>query len=241
MSSVPGPSRALASERQEVTSAEIALGAIQSRLWTGQQLAGDAPLYRMALSFRIAGALDPERLAQAYELLVAERDVLRSSIEEDASGRLSWKVSDHGEPLLLVEGLPSVEAAEAWCQARVSQPFDPAAPLIETALLSVEENAHVLYMAQHHVIADAWSSALGFERLSDLYAGLEQGESAAALAKSLPAGRQYAEYLSHEKRFAATDSSVRARAYWEDVHNGEGPPTAGLYGDPGAERGQDRS
>ena len=57
----------------------------QARLWIGQQLAPDAPLYNTPFTFRIRGPLDEERFERAHQNAETALRSLQSKQPENAS------------------------------------------------------------------------------------------------------------------------------------------------------------
>ncbi|XVN15496.1 condensation domain-containing protein [Pseudomonas corrugata] len=54
------------------------LTASQRDIWLDQMTKGDSPLYTMGGYLHIQGAVDPDRMEQAVELLVRKHDALRT-------------------------------------------------------------------------------------------------------------------------------------------------------------------
>ncbi|MFT7167913.1 MAG: amino acid adenylation domain-containing protein [Paracoccaceae bacterium] len=226
MPSVPGSSPASSVLPLDA----FAPGKAQSRLWAGQELAGEAPLYRMALTFRIHGPLDPALFRRAYGHLVKDHAILRTALHEDRTGATAWRIEADGHALEIVQAAAREgEDPERWwrqqCNERVTRPFRRHDPLVDSVLFELGPREHVWYFAQHHTIADAWSTALAFRRLSELYAQLEQGDEIIA-----PLPRDYRAYLEFEQRAAQSSSFQKTVTFWQDAVQESGGKTTGLYG-----------
>ncbi|QDV10112.1 Tyrocidine synthase 3 [Planctomycetes bacterium Poly30] len=229
MPSVPGSPPAAPTN----VASRFVAGSVQSRIWAGQELAGDAPLYRMALAFRIRGPLDPALFRRAYAQLVASHGALHTRIETDQVGVTVCRTDQVGSDLEIVQadgdGLADRERGwRRWREERVARPFQREAPLVEAVLVVLGAEDHVWYFAQHHVISDAWSTALGFRYLSEIYSALEQGEAPPTRPE-----RDYRDYLAFERKASATASFERADAYWRAATSGFEGGSASLYGHRG--------
>lgn len=188
--------------------------ASQRLLWTGQRLVPNEPLYNMVLVHQIDGGLNPDRLRRALTRLGDESEVLRMRVQDAHGETPSLVVGDEGLALEQVDGAEAAGRAWSdaeglrWAERRASLPIpvDGRSPLIDVALLDLGADRWLLYLGQHHLIADAWSASLCLDRLGALYFADDRLETApppfAAYAKSI-------ESLTGGERFA------RARTYWE--------------------------
>lgn len=169
-------------------------------MWASQQRHPDAPLYNSAFLFDIAGPLDVEAFTRAFARLVADADALRTVIRSE-DGRPSQHVlpAVDGE-LPVVDVGPGTDAAVAWAQSRAEAPLDIERRTFDSALLRAGPARYAWYLNQHHVVTDAWSIALLFERLEACYRAAIGG--AAAPEHPFPA---YADYVASEASAAAGD------------------------------------
>ncbi len=147
----------------------------QRTLWFSQQQQPTSPLQNMAEIARFADAVDVERLRQAFAAVVVASDSLRSRV-----------VIDHDEPRIvqhpayetsaITEVLTLPESAfEAWAADRVSRPIDCAVRSYDSVIVVHPEGGLSWYLALHHVITDATSSAIVFERAARVYNGQAPG------------------------------------------------------------------
>src|SRR5579864_2748151 len=138
----------------------------QQRLWFLSQLVPGSAIYNVPIALRLKGRLHVEALRKALMEIVQRHEVLRTRF-----------VTVEGEPMQLVEpakgpflelenlcGLPPAERdAEAIRRAteEANTPFDlSVGPMLRTKLLQLAEQEHVLLLTMHHIVSDAWSTAV---------------------------------------------------------------------------------
>ncbi|UWZ39405.1 TauD/TfdA family dioxygenase [Dactylosporangium roseum] len=150
----------------------------QLRLWMLDRLHGTSPGLCIGGGFRLATAIDEQRLRDAVRAVALRQPALRARV-----------VSQHGSPVLAVgpraavrpETLPvrtvpvdprlPPDALSDLIAAQVSRPFDLATgPLYRVCRLVLGEADHVLVLAVHHVVADNHSISVLAEALAAAYA-----------------------------------------------------------------------
>ncbi|MGF1598328.1 MAG: amino acid adenylation domain-containing protein [Acidimicrobiales bacterium] len=186
---------------------------MQRALWTSQRLHPGAPVQNMAILTHIDGAVDPDRLAEAFEQVVAASDVLRSRIV-DAGGTPLVRLDAEPQPRQVVD-LDRTEA-EAWARRRVATPVDLSVRGYDSVVLRHGDGTVSWYLDLHHAITDATSSALVFEATADAYHGRPP--------RLEPYYRRVAERDGDPARSRRAD---RANAHWQQR---TAPPAPGrLY------------
>jgi len=112
----------------------------QRLIWAGQQLSPDSPLYNMAIRADFSVALDPARLGDAFESVVARSDALRASFTTRAGALVQDVRPDVPAGLehvdLSREADPE-DAARRWIDERVRRPLDLGRASYDTALAHV--------------------------------------------------------------------------------------------------------
>lgn len=170
----------------------------------------------MVLAFEIEGALDGELMAGAHRALVASSDALRTRVtgRDEAAARVAPSALDAPFDEVDLSGAPDpAAAAERWCREEAARFLGGGLDgqwLVRGALLRLGPSRSVYFLAQHHLVSDAWSTSLCFSRLSRFYAALERGESPAL--EGWPA---YEDFVAHERSVASSASSSRAARFWE--------------------------
>jgi len=142
----------------------------QQRLWFLSQLEETAA-YNLSSAIRIEGPLLHERIEAALSEIVRRHEILRTTFPG-----LNGLPSQHIEPhapvsLSLLEASSEDEAADQ-IQFLAAQPFDVATgPLFRAVLYRVRSDLHILGLAMHHIIWDAWSSGILVREFTSLYQG----------------------------------------------------------------------
>jgi hypothetical protein len=192
------------------------LSANQAAVWFAQTATpGAGALYNIPHCLRLRGPLQPATLQHALSRLVRDHEALRLRFEL-RDGRL---VQEPCAPTPV--DLPTVDLASAPPRARERRALllatrhvrAPLAlhrpPLLRALLIRLADDDHMLVLAVHHIVCDAWSLKLLMEQL---------GEHCAA-ADASPRGA----------RTGAAPARVRARG-------AAGPPAAqGAAGPPAAQ------
>ncbi|MEM8978497.1 MAG: amino acid adenylation domain-containing protein [Pseudomonadota bacterium] len=144
----------------------------QRLIYTGQSLAGSAPLYNMAWRFDLDFALDPVRFAAAFDAVILSHDALRTRFEMGPSGPEQFEVSAppaFPAPLDFSAEADPQKAAELWMEKRAAKPFDLTQKTYDSVLIKCGPENWIWYFAQHHIATDAWSGAIVFQSVSQAY------------------------------------------------------------------------
>ncbi|MGI9319986.1 MAG: condensation domain-containing protein, partial [Thiogranum sp.] len=185
----------------------------QTLILSGQQLQPGEPLYNMVFTFRIDGALDPVAFDVAFNALVRSCENLRTVIRDTpdgprqeifATGTSSLQFHDFS-----THALPQ-QSFDAWVAEHSCRTFTLHESLFESALFKLGEQRFVWYLNQHHLVTDAWTVSLMFQRLQTLY----REARVADIAVTDPAPG-VAAYLAHEAASAGFAIASRAREHWD--------------------------
>ncbi|MCC6766334.1 MAG: amino acid adenylation domain-containing protein [Deltaproteobacteria bacterium] len=194
----------------------------QLLVWTGDRVAGDAPVFVEAARWHLDGTLDAGGLARAFAVTVASADALRTTIGEIEG----WPVSRTSS-----EDRPALEIVDLAGHAAPQRALDDLAQasiaacavgkvLVVPVLARLAWDRHVLLLAQHQMVSDAWSFGLLHRRLEDAYGRRAQAPDPGS-ANGWP---QFAEYVAFERAYRRSAAVAEARRYWESVRAG-GRPT----------------
>ena len=146
----------------------------QAAIWTGQRLAGEAPLYNMAMRFDIFGPVDPNRFAQAFDAVVADQPEMETVFDAQ-SGAPSGSVKKPFPPFIdfSTETDPKA-AAEDWTTKRAIRTFDLSQSTWDSCLIKLADGHWLWFINQHHIATDVWSMKVLFEAVSAAYQGKER-------------------------------------------------------------------
>jgi hypothetical protein len=174
--------------------ADYPLSNAQRRLWLIEQMRAGAPSpFHMPAVFKLDGALDEPRLAQAFRRLIARHESLRTAL-----------VVVNSEPRQRV--LTSVEFAleelrEDGAAEFIGRDFDLARPpLLRVGLCSQSAESWTMAVVMHHSISDGWSIGVMAEELAAFYRDPEFSPPALAL---------------HYKDYAVWQAAQLAEGRWQ--------------------------
>ncbi|NOT26209.1 MAG: amino acid adenylation domain-containing protein, partial [Acidobacteria bacterium] len=176
---------------------------------------GEDP-YLVQLVLELEGALVPARLRKAFELL----------LDRHASLRVSFEISDAGQPLQIVHrrcllpwhehDLASLSTSARDTQAAALEAHDRRArftlgqaPLLRATLIRLGPTQHRLLFTQHHLLGDGWSGPILLNELRVLYRDGDAHQLA-----SPPPFADYLAWLQQQDKAAAGEAW---RAYLEDL------------------------
>ena len=199
----------------------------QQLLWTGQELNPSSPLYNMALSFEIKGAIDPELFCKAFQQLVDQCDAMRTTFRV-LDGIPIQQVHNYFKYQLEVldwskQPEPDQLLAD-WVQTASQELFDLGERAFHSVLIKLEEERYVWYLNQHHLITDAWGVSVQYHTLVQLY---EAATKTSAIPQ--PNVPLYQTYVEFEQKSQLDDKNEDSRTHWHEKSK-ELPSTPKLYG-----------
>ena len=149
----------------------------QERLWFLDRLDPGNTVYTMPGAFRIRGALDTDRFAQALSSVVARHEALRTRfLLEDGEVRQvpmpAMPVEVQVQDLSALAPAAREAAVAELIAANAAHVFDLAAGgLLRCALARVEADAWLLLLNIHHIVFDGVSLSILARELAQAYAG----------------------------------------------------------------------
>ncbi|HKV10754.1 MAG TPA: amino acid adenylation domain-containing protein, partial [Thermoanaerobaculia bacterium] len=196
----------------------LPLSFAQHRLWVIDQLEPGSPVYNIPAAVHLTGALDPAALAAAFAEVALRHEVLRTTFELAGQEPVQRIAPPAPVPLPRVDlsALPEDRReAEARLLAREEalRPFDlRRGPLLRLALLRLAEEEHVLLLALHHIVADAWSMEILIREVSETYSALR--EKRLPHLALLPV--QYADFALWQRRALTPEALDELLRYWRE-------------------------
>jgi amino acid adenylation domain-containing protein len=198
------PAEAAAPELEEASK----LTHRQLLIWAEHKLAPAVPANNMVMTFEIRGALSPERFESAFRAVVDGSDALRLVVEEKdgAPRQRVLEAVDFEIPVvdLCKEEDPAL-ASRHWIAARGARPFDLAGRLFDTALIQLRPERWLWYLCQHHIITDATSFSLIYQRTAQAYA------APSAARRVWPS---FLDYLAFEEGYRGSNRARIAAEHW---------------------------
>ena len=203
----------------------ISLTQSQLMLWMGQKMSPKSPMYNMAHSFEISGAIDETIFKKSFQDLIAAVDVFRIIFKEE-KGIPYQNILEDCNYDIEIEDYSNVNRAELEqdLQNRTMQIFDVSKPLFDSALYKISETNYVWYLNIHHLVTDATSSTIIFEIFTKIYKQNKESQNNIELV--IP---QYRDYLKFEEIIANDKEKDNVRKYWKETASKVTAPPI-LYG-----------
>ena len=194
----------------------------QQRLWLLDQLEPNSPLYNVPQATRIGGPLNLQALQQTLDAIVARHEILRTTFTMVDGSPMQVIAESRAValPVIDLSELPENDReAEALRLAAADsrRPFNlEHGPLLRTSLLRLSEEDHVLLLNTHHIISDAWSTAVFVRELTALYEAFSLGKPSPL--EELPI--QYADYAVWQREWLQGEVYERHLSYWKQQLSG---------------------
>lgn len=196
---------------------EYELSSIQQGIYIQALLDPTGVSYNMPGAFMMEEEPDRDRLEKAFETLIREDAILRTSFVQTSRG-ICAKVEEHTD--FALEELTGDSFDEA-CR-NFLRPFDlTRAPLLRAALWQDENGTWYLFLDSHHIIGDGMSTPLILKRLEQAY---QEG--------SVKTEWDYYDYLHTVDIQKKEDRKKQELAYWKE-HLAELPEALILPADEG--------
>ncbi|MFC4634989.1 amino acid adenylation domain-containing protein [Dokdonia ponticola] len=205
---------------------DYVLTSSQHRLWILSQFEGGNRAYNIPGSFELEGTLDVANLKEAFHMVIARHEVLRTFFKRNDEGEVRQYVVD----ALAVEfdidcyDYSDVEDQEEALEKRVinsyKYQFDLSeAPLMRVTLVRLSEDRHVLLFNMHHIISDGWSMEILSKEFMTIYDHLVQGKEIQLPELTV----QYKDYATWMRSEAQTNSLKISEEYWLNTFSGDIP------------------
>ncbi len=204
----------------------------EKRLWTLQQLEESGPAFNLSWAFHLQGPLEVEKLTAALRNVVGRHHILRTTYMARA-GRPRPIVAPNVDHPLAIEDLTHLSPGQQAIETRKhvnawgTMPFDLAEDRpLRALLLRRTETDHVLFLALHHIAADAYSVDILFRELAHCYqSGRQQGDC------ELPAlPLQYRDFARWQQGQSDDNAWNEQQKYWRNRLLGA-PPLLSLPAD----------
>ncbi|WP_035646994.1 non-ribosomal peptide synthetase, partial [Bradyrhizobium sp. ORS 285] len=210
----------------EVTrSGDLPLSFAQERLWFLEQLGLASSSYHVAVAIRMDGDLNEEALRKTFEAIVDRHEVLRTRFD-NVAGQPRQIVESNSSCRLELIDLSALDEDEQAAEVdresilHATQPFDlQAGSPLRMRLLRLSAREHVLLLAMHHIVSDAWSIEVLIGEITAIYRAFCSGERAPL--DPLPV--QYADYALWQRGWLAGEVLERQLQYWRQRLSGAPP------------------
>lgn len=192
---------------------EFPLTALQLGIWADEQFALDPAQYNLGAYWRIQGRLDPARLRDAIQFVVANTEALRLRL-----------VVFRGQPTLRLPAYVPVDlqqldfrsspdpeaAAQLWMDHDLAKPFEPTSErLFSYAALQVSDECWLFQYKHHHLAMDGMSELLTAQRIAAAYGAIAEGR-----APEPRHGHGWSEIVALDRTYSGSPAMQQDRDYW---------------------------
>ena len=183
----------------------------QERLFFLHELEDLGHAYNVCVTWKISGPLSLQALNVTLSELLSRHEILRAHFERIDDGIVQVIRPAH------VVSLSAIAISEGDLAKQIRNIADPRfdllrGPLLRMSLFDVGNENHVLALAMHHIITDAWSIDILKREFAAIYSVLTSGT---APLKMPEPPLQYGDYAEWQRLTAAIggDSAVQ---YWKE-------------------------
>ncbi len=194
----------------------LPLSTAQRRIWITERLNGPSAVHNIIGALRMKGPLDIDVLQQSMDALIERHEALRATFRHDHGTPVQVIQAPYSLPLP-VEDLREVpiDDREARAVMRVQEEVHTAfdlekGPLVRARLLQMADDEHIMPIAFHHIVFDAWSQRVFTKELVHIYEGLLLGKQAALPEKQW----DYADYLHWQAQPGQQQRSEEDINFW---------------------------
>ena len=213
---------ALSPEKKKLLALRNPLSFAQQRLWFLDQFNPQSAFYSGLMGLSLRGPLDVSALEEALGEIRRRHEILRT-VFPTVEG-LPMQLVLPPEPMALPvtdlsnrSGASREQELHRLATEETLRPFDlSVGPLWRLRLVKLAKDDHVLLLAIHHIISDAWSIGVFMRELTLIYEAFMKGEEAPL--EDLPF--QYADYARWQRRWLRGEMLDSQLAYWKQQLDG---------------------
>ncbi|MFD4757000.1 amino acid adenylation domain-containing protein, partial [Streptomyces sp. NPDC058426] len=200
----------------ESQSTSHSLLAAQTGIWMGQSLDPSSPAYLWGNYLELHGPIDVPLFQAVVARVVAESETLHARFVDGPDGprQISIPPTDWTLPVVDVsDGPDPLRTVDAWVRddlaaapdLRDGHPF-------RQVLFRAAPDRFFWYQSYHHIVLDAYGSALINRRVADLYSALRAG---AEVSPDNPFGSMAA-LLAEERSYLASPQHRADQEFWSE-------------------------
>ncbi|HEY6349975.1 MAG TPA: amino acid adenylation domain-containing protein [Candidatus Angelobacter sp.] len=201
--------------RQESGPAPLSFA--QQRLWFFDQFEPASFAYNLLTAVSLSGAFDVTALQKAFDEIVRRHESLRTTFDFRDGQPVQIIHDHHSIPLRhigtmhLPEGEQRQQVQDLLCEQAL-QPFDlRKGPLLRASLVQQATDRHVLVMAMHHIVSDAWSMNVLVSEITMFYRAFAGG----SVPDLPPLPVQYADFAVWQRNWLQGEVLAQQLEYWK--------------------------
>ncbi|MBV9773028.1 MAG: amino acid adenylation domain-containing protein, partial [Gemmatimonadetes bacterium] len=189
----------------------------QERMWVLDQLEPGNPFYNVAAAQRFMGPLDLDVAKRSLREIVRRHAILRTGYEM-IDGEPMQIIHEDAYPELKVDDIRHLPQEEREAEAmrleaeEAGTPMDlRKPPLVQTRLIRMGDEDHILVCSFHHIAVDGWSGVVFFHEWIRLYAAFLYGDPVPL--PELPI--QYADYAVWQREYLSGERLQQQVDHWK--------------------------
>ncbi len=205
-------------EKQEYYS----LSHTQARLWILNQLEKNVSVYNITGLYEISGLFDLDIFQKSMDLIVSESDILRTTFH-NIDGIPKQKLNN--SKTLPIAFVDIVDNKEQRLQEEIKNSFEfefnlVYFPLLNVKVIRTHDSCYKLIIAMHHIIGDAWSMEVLFNKIINTYRKFSLKKQQAKFTKP---SIQYLDYVGFHNALLKDKKCLGQKKYWMKKLSGKLP------------------
>jgi amino acid adenylation domain-containing protein len=207
------------------TTGPVPLSFAQQRLWFFDQFEPASFAYNLLSAVSLRGKLDVPALQKAFDHLVDRHEALRTTFDFHDGQPVQIISEHHSIPFRQIEiaHLPEAEQQDLLSHSlrqQALQPFDlKKGPLLRVSLIRMAAEDHVLMIAMHHIVSDAWSMNILVREIVALYEAYSSGKE----PDLPPLPVQYADFAVWQRNWLQGELLAEQLEYWKQQLGSSAP------------------
>ncbi|MEM9363764.1 MAG: amino acid adenylation domain-containing protein [Bacteroidota bacterium] len=184
----------------------------QELLWTSQKMFPKVPLNNVPYVFEISGEINVLLFQKAFRELVNKVDILRTVFTE-ADGVPSQSVLETWNYDLELHNFERASRTEIdnWLHELAKKEFDFSKPLFDSSYYRISEAKHIWFLNLHHLVTDATTSLLLYQKMSAIYKSLIEEKEFPQ-----PNTTPYSEFVDFELNNRLQENTKSLQNYWKE-------------------------
>ena len=200
---------------------------LQALYWVGHSTRAASPIFNTIYTFTIHGHVERSHFEQAFFSLAKQSDAFRYVIEKKEGVPQQKVLPDPPSDLEYVDFSEEPEPEKVyknWLQERTQARLDLETCSYDSVLVKLSFERYIWYLNQHHILIDANSFNVIFQRLSEFYERSISGEE--LTLDNLPS---FNEYITYERKYRQSAFYRKAEKYWTEKLS-PGPEILNFFG-----------
>jgi len=179
----------------------------QRGLWLIEQQNPGSTAYALPLLFALKGFVNPDRLCEAIDLVLASHEILCSRFDFDPQQLHPYLIPDCDSPQTELIRLVKGQQPNDWIDNYLRQGFDlRKGNVTRAALIATEKQGWLLVFQFHHIVFDGWSAGVLMDQISETYAAFMNDQ------KTPRFSWRFGDYAAWEQ---AQHEDEKVAAFWQ--------------------------